>query len=48
LINGAPGVDQVVQDSSVLDKFYRLLDGRQERGGRDRDHPDHRGHLARG
>lgn len=27
VINGAPGVDQVVQDSAVLDKFYRLLDG---------------------
>jgi cell division transport system permease protein len=27
VIDGAPGVDQVVQDSAVLDKFYRLLDG---------------------
>jgi cell division transport system permease protein len=27
VIDGAPGVDQVVEDSSVLDKFYKLLDG---------------------
>ena len=27
VVNGAPGVDQVVQNSSVLDKFYKLLDG---------------------
>jgi cell division transport system permease protein len=27
VVNGAPGVDQVVADSSVLDKFYKLLDG---------------------
>ncbi len=27
VIDGAPGVDQVVQDSSVLNKFYKLLDG---------------------
>jgi cell division transport system permease protein len=27
VVDGAPGVDQVVQNSSVLDKFYKLLDG---------------------
>jgi cell division transport system permease protein len=27
LVNGAPGVDMVVADSSVLNKFYKLLDG---------------------
>jgi cell division transport system permease protein len=27
VINGAPGVYQIVDDSSVLDKFYKLLDG---------------------
>jgi cell division transport system permease protein len=27
LVDGAPGVDMVVPDSSVLNKFYRLLDG---------------------
>jgi cell division transport system permease protein len=27
VINGAPGVDQIVNDSSVLDPFYKLLDG---------------------
>jgi cell division transport system permease protein len=27
VIDGAPGVDQVIEDSSVLDKFYKLLDG---------------------
>jgi cell division transport system permease protein len=26
-INGMPGVDQIVDDSSILDKFYKLLDG---------------------
>ena len=26
-INGAPGVDQVLYPSSILDKFYKLLDG---------------------
>jgi len=26
-IDGAPGVSQVVDDSSILDKFYKLLDG---------------------
>ena len=26
-INGAPGVDQIVDNSAVLDKFYNLLDG---------------------
>jgi cell division transport system permease protein len=26
-INGAPGVDQVVDDATILDRFYRLLDG---------------------
>jgi cell division transport system permease protein len=27
VVDGNPGVDQVVPDSSVLDKFYKLLDG---------------------
>ena len=27
VVNGAPGVDMVVADSSVLNKFYKLLDG---------------------
>jgi cell division transport system permease protein len=27
VINGAPGVDQIVNDSSVLDPFYKLLGG---------------------
>jgi cell division transport system permease protein len=27
VVDGAPGVDMVVADSSVLNKFYRLLDG---------------------
>jgi cell division transport system permease protein len=27
VVDGAPGVDQVVADSAVLDKFYKLLDG---------------------
>ena len=27
VVDGAPGVDQVVEDSSVLTKFYKLLDG---------------------
>ncbi|HUZ26788.1 MAG TPA: permease-like cell division protein FtsX [Streptosporangiaceae bacterium] len=27
VVDGAPGVDQVVQNSSVLDKFYKLLGG---------------------
>jgi cell division transport system permease protein len=26
-VNGAPGVDQIVDNSAILDKFYRLLDG---------------------
>jgi cell division transport system permease protein len=26
-INGAPGVDQIVDNSAILDKFYNLLDG---------------------
>ena len=26
-VNGAPGVDQIVNDASILDKFYKLLDG---------------------
>src|ERR1022692_1862981 len=26
-VNGAQGVDQIVDDSSILDKFYKLLDG---------------------
>ena len=26
-INGMPGVDHIVDDSSILDKFYKLLDG---------------------
>jgi cell division transport system permease protein len=26
-IDGMPGVDQIVDDSSILDKFYKLLDG---------------------
>ncbi len=26
-VNGAPGVDQIVNNASILDKFYRLLDG---------------------
>ncbi|MGO8887811.1 MAG: permease-like cell division protein FtsX [Streptosporangiaceae bacterium] len=26
-VNGAPGVDQIVNDASTLDKFYKLLDG---------------------
>ena len=27
VVDGAPGVDMVVADSAVLDKFYKLLDG---------------------
>jgi cell division transport system permease protein len=27
VVDGSPGVDQVVQNSAVLDKFYKLLDG---------------------
>jgi cell division transport system permease protein len=26
-VNGAPGVDQIVDNSSILDKFYKLLNG---------------------
>ncbi|MGD0686360.1 MAG: permease-like cell division protein FtsX [Streptosporangiaceae bacterium] len=26
-VDGRPGVDQIVDDSSILDKFYKLLDG---------------------
>ena len=26
-VEGRPGVDQIVNDSSILDKFYKLLDG---------------------
>jgi cell division transport system permease protein len=26
-VNGMPGVDQIVNDSSILDKFYKLVDG---------------------
>ena len=26
-VEGRPGVDQIVDDSSILDKFYKLLDG---------------------
>ncbi len=26
-VNGAPGVDQIVDNSAILDKFYRLLNG---------------------
>ena len=26
-VNGMPGVDHIVDDSSILDKFYKLLDG---------------------
>ncbi len=26
-VNGAPGVDQIVDNSAILDKFYRLLSG---------------------
>jgi cell division transport system permease protein len=27
IVDGRPGVDQIVDDSSILDKFYKLLDG---------------------
>jgi len=27
VVDGRPGVDQIVDDSSILDKFYKLLDG---------------------
>ena len=26
-VNGAPGVDQIVDNSAILDRFYKLLDG---------------------
>ncbi len=26
-VNGAPGVDEIIDNSAILDKFYKLLDG---------------------
>ena len=47
-VTGAQGVDSVIDEMNILNKFYRLLDGPAERGRHRGPDPGGRRHLAGG